>query len=96
MSSENSMTEVFHYTDVDGRDLIDNWLTNLRDRRAVARTAARIEHLELGLLGDCRSVKGGVMELRINYGPWVPCLFCHDPEARHFAAGRWYQGDATV
>ena len=40
MSSESSMTEVFHYTDADGRDLIDDWLSSLRDRRAVARIAA--------------------------------------------------------
>ena len=58
-----------------GHDVIDAWLSGLRDRRAVARMAARMERLELGLLGDCRSVKGGVMELRIDYGPGYRVYF---------------------
>ncbi len=53
------MVGVVHYTDTDGRDLIADWLNGLRDRRAMARIAARIERLELGLVGDCRSVRGG-------------------------------------
>ena len=69
------MAEVLHYTAADGRDLIEAWLDSLRDRRAVARIAARIERLELGLLGDCRSVKGGVRELRIDYGPGYRVYF---------------------
>ena len=61
--------EVMHYTDANGRDLIADWLNGLRDQRAGARISARIERLVLGLFGDCRSVKGGVWELRIDYGP---------------------------
>ena len=70
-----AFAEVLHYTNTDGRDLIDDWLSNLRDRRAVARIAARIERLALGLRGDCQSVKGGVMELRINYSPGYRVYF---------------------
>ena len=69
------MAEVLHYTAADGRDVIDEWLDSLRDRSAVARIAARIERLELGLLGDCRSVKDGVRELRMNDGPGYRVYF---------------------
>lgn len=75
MSSESSMAEVFHYIDANGRDLIDDWLSSLRDQRAVARIVARIERLELGLLGGCRSVRGGVRELRIDHGPGYRVYF---------------------
>ena len=75
MPSETAPFEVVHYTNAGGHDVIDAWLSGLRDRRVVARMAARMERLELGLLGDCRSVKGGVMELRIDYGPGYRVYF---------------------
>ena len=54
--------------------VIDAWLSGLRDRGQWHGWRAD-ERLELGLLGDCRSVKGGVMELRIDYGPGYRVYF---------------------
>lgn len=46
-----------------------NWLAGLRDRRAVMRIRARLDHLAHGLGGDAKPVGEGISEARINYGP---------------------------
>lgn len=45
------------------------WMRELRDRRAAARIALRIDRLALGLAGDINFVGEGVWELKIDYGP---------------------------
>jgi putative addiction module killer protein len=44
------------------------WVRHLRDANAVARIVARIRRMELGNLGDSKSLRGGLMEMRIDYG----------------------------
>ena len=46
-----------------------SWLRRLRDTNAAARILARIRRVELGNLGDSKSLGGGLMEMRIDYGP---------------------------
>ena len=43
----------------------DRWLTKLRDAKGKARILARIKSVELGNLGDAKSVGSGVNELRV-------------------------------
>lgn len=45
------------------------WLTGLRDVQAKARINARIRRLSLGNPGQFRTLRGGVSELKIDYGP---------------------------
>jgi len=49
--------------------VFSDWLSTLRDRRARSKIADRLKRLADGNFGDHKSVKGGVVELRIDYGP---------------------------
>ena len=53
----------------------DDWLSSLRDRRAVARITARLDRLALGNPGDVEPVGEGVSELKIDYGPGYRVYF---------------------
>jgi putative addiction module killer protein len=57
------------YQTADGRQPYAEWLRNLNDRQARARIRARLARLQVGNLGDCKSLGGGLFELRIDYGP---------------------------
>lgn len=50
-------------------DTFSLWLSSLRDFRAKARIASRIERLAAGNPGDVKPVGEGISELRIDYGP---------------------------
>lgn len=56
-------------------ETFERWLTKLRDRRAAARIKSRIDRLQLGLIGDVKSVREGVSEMRIDYGPGYRIYF---------------------
>jgi putative addiction module killer protein len=45
------------------------WMSRLRDARAKAKIAARIDRLAQGNPGDVEPVGAGVSEMRIHYGP---------------------------
>lgn len=67
--------EIRNYLTVDGKNIFDEWLDSLRDRRAKAKIRARLDRVEDGNLGDCKSVAEGVFELRIDYGPGYRIYF---------------------
>lgn len=51
------------------------WMAGLRDRRARAKIAARVDRLAFGNPGDVEPVGEGVSELRIHYGPGYRVYF---------------------
>ena len=53
----------------------DRWLHRLRDEKAKARIASRIQRLAFGNPGDCKSLGAGLMEMRIDYGPGYRVYF---------------------
>lgn len=67
--------EIERYVRPDGRVPFAEWLDSLRDRTARVRIKSRLDRVELGNLGDYRSVGEGVFELRINYGPGYRIYF---------------------
>lgn len=46
-----------------------SWSLSLRDDRAKAKIALRVDRLAFGNPGDVKSIGGGVSEMRIDYGP---------------------------
>jgi putative addiction module killer protein len=57
------------YTDALGNKPFDAWLLDLRDVKARATIRARLERVRAGNFGDCKPLRDGVQELRIDLGP---------------------------
>jgi putative addiction module killer protein len=64
-----SMIEVRRYVTADGRDLVGEWLSGMKDLRARAKIAVRIDRLSAGNFGDSKPLRQGLNELRIYEGP---------------------------
>ncbi|MCL1468329.1 MULTISPECIES: type II toxin-antitoxin system RelE/ParE family toxin [Argonema] len=67
--------QIRRYITQDGRVPFAQWLDSLRDPKAKNRIQLRLDRIEEGNLGDCRSVGEGVFELRIDYGPGYRVYF---------------------
>jgi putative addiction module killer protein len=61
--------KLVEYVDPAGVIPFRRWFGALRDSKIQAIIDARLTRLRLGNLGLCRSVGGGVIELKIDYGP---------------------------
>jgi putative addiction module killer protein len=55
--------------------VFSDWMARLRDHRARAKIAARIDRMAHGNSGDVQPVGQGVSELRIHYGPGYRVYF---------------------
>lgn len=61
-------------------EAFSEWLTGLRDRRAKAIIAARVQRLAHNLEGDVRPIGRGISEMRIHFGPGYRVYFVYRSE----------------
>jgi len=69
------MATVLIYQSANGRKPFADWLEALKDRQARAKIRTRIDRLALGNPGDHRALDGGIVELRIDWGPGYRVYF---------------------
>lgn len=81
MSYAGSEVEIRHYVTRTGKDIFDEWLTELADARAQAKVAARINRLGAGNFGDCKALRHGLHELRIDWGAGYRVYFAMSGKA---------------
>ena len=63
------MMELRIYLTEDGSAPFEDWLSGLRDVTGRARIRARLARVQAGDFGDCKPLRDGVQELRIDHGP---------------------------
>ena len=63
------MFEILRYVTASGDDVFGTWLSQLRDNKAKAKILVRLDRLQIGNFGDCKPLRDGVWELRIDWGP---------------------------
>lgn len=66
------------YVSPDGKNIFHAWLANLRDVKARAIIRIRLNRIRLGNFGDCKTLSGGVFELRIRYGAGYRVYFARE------------------
>jgi putative addiction module killer protein len=70
-----SEIDVHLYATRDGRVPFNEWLDSLNDSAAQQRVDTRLGRIRGGNLGDHRSVGGGILELRLDFGPGYRIYF---------------------
>ena len=61
--------DIRRYVTRAGKDIVGEWLAGLKDVRAQAKIAIRIDRVAAGNFGDCKPLRQGLHELRIGWGP---------------------------
>ena len=67
--------ELLIFRTAGGRRPFVDWFDGLQDRVAQAAVLRRLDRLQSGNAGDCRSPGGGLMELRLDTGPGYRVYF---------------------
>ena len=72
-----NVLEVRYYISEGGRSQFEEWFSSV-ESAARAKIAAAISRLEQGNTSNVKSVGGGVLECRINFGPGYRVYFGRD------------------
>jgi putative addiction module killer protein len=75
------MFSLKEYVDNRGKIPFRNWLSSLKDKKTQAIIDARLTRVRLGNFGDCKSLKDGVFELRIDFGAGYRVYFAKEGKA---------------
>lgn len=73
------MIEVREYTDRAGHSPFEKWFSGLK-ARAAAKVAVALVRLEQGSWSNVKGVGGGILEIKIDYGPGYRVYFGKDGE----------------
>jgi putative addiction module killer protein len=73
--------ELRYYVTQRGNAPAEDWLSDLRDKKAVTIIQTRLDRLALRNPGDHRMVGNGVWELRIHFGPGYRIYYGEDGES---------------
>jgi putative addiction module killer protein len=61
--------------EIETTEEFDSWLDNINDGKTQKIIVKRIRIMSLGTLGKVRSLKDGLFEAKINYGPGFRLYF---------------------
>ena len=67
--------EVYYYRNTAGKVVVREWLESIKDAKTRVKIRLRLGRAAEGNLGDHHSVGGGVMELRMAFGPGYRIFF---------------------
>ncbi len=70
--------QVIFYQDATGKEPFNDWLRGLRDSKTRRLILNRLLRVESGNYGDYKSLKDGVFELRLDFGPGYRVYFGED------------------
>lgn len=77
---KNSPKILRNYVSPSGKVPFLEWLNNLKDPITRLRIRRRLDRIELGNLGDCKPVGGGIFEVRLAFGSGYRIYFAEQDD----------------